>query len=102
MLVAKIVPKVPSKKKAAGMQQPRALPTLRCRPDRVSGMPIEREIFDLNAEIPTARFHENESPGIPNLRAMNFTSIANKIYVFIVVSRVIDKIYLYQIVQASF
>jgi len=52
------------------MQQPRALPTLRCRPDRVSGMPIEREIFDLNAEIPTARFHENDRPGIPNLRAI--------------------------------
>lgn len=102
MLVPTIVPKVPSKKKAAGMQQPRALPTLRCRPDRVSGMPIEREIFDLNAEIPTARFHENESPGMPNLRAIIFISITNKIYVFIVLSRIIDKIYSYEIVQALF
>ena len=70
MLVPTIVPKVPSRKKAAGIQQPRALPTLRCLPDRVSGIPIEREIFDLNAEMPTARFHENDRPGIPNLRAI--------------------------------
>jgi hypothetical protein len=98
LLVPTIVPKVPSRKKAAGMQQPRALPTLRCRPDRVSGMPIDREIFDLNAEIPTARFHENDRPGIPNLRAIDLMSITKKIYFYIVVSVIIDRIYSCEIV----
>ena len=79
LLVPTIVPKVPSRKKAAGIQQPRALPTLRCLPDRVSGIPIEREIFDLNAEMPTARFHENDRPGILNLRAIDLIIITRKL-----------------------
>lgn len=52
------------------MQQPMALPNLRWRPEAVSGTPIFREIFDFAAEIPTARFKENERPGIPFLRAI--------------------------------
>lgn len=51
--------------KAAGTQQPIALPTLRWRPDFVRGTPIFRESRPLAADKPDARFHENESPGIP-------------------------------------
>ncbi len=34
------------------------LPIFRCRPLLVNGIPIEREILDLAAEIPTNLFHE--------------------------------------------
>jgi hypothetical protein len=43
-------------------QQPNACPAFRCLPPRVKGMPIAREIFPFAAEIPTARFQENENP----------------------------------------
>lgn len=45
-------------------QQPSIRPTLRCRPDRLNGMPIDRESFDFAPEIPKARFHENEKPNL--------------------------------------
>jgi len=47
---------------AAVMQQPSARPTLRCRPERVSGIPICLERRDFAAEMPSARFHEKENP----------------------------------------
>ena len=58
-------PHVPMRMKAAGTQQPIALPTLRWRPDFVRGTPILRESRPLAADKPDARFHENESPGVP-------------------------------------
>ena len=33
-------------------------PTLRCRPDVVSGMPVARDIFDFIRVTPVARLHE--------------------------------------------
>ncbi len=48
----------------AGKMHPVALPILRCLPDRVSGTPISRESFAFSLDIPIARFHENDSPGI--------------------------------------
>lgn len=39
-------------------------PTLRCRPCLVRGMPVARAIFCFAAVMPTARFHEKDSPGI--------------------------------------
>jgi hypothetical protein len=50
------------RKKAIGTQQPAALPTFRWRPDLVSGMPVARDIRPFAAEIPRARFAENEKP----------------------------------------
>ena len=43
-------------------QHPIARPTFRCLPERVSGIPVAREIFPFAAEMPSARFHENENP----------------------------------------
>ena len=37
---------------------------LRCRPERVVGIPVARAIFRLAFVIPNARFHEKETPGI--------------------------------------
>ena len=48
--------------KAAMIRQPppvTILPIFLSRPLLVSGMPIEREILDLAAEIPKNHFHEN-------------------------------------------
>jgi hypothetical protein len=59
-----------AKIKAAGTQQPIALPTLRCRPARVSGTPSLRDSLALALDKPVARFHENETPGMPFLRPM--------------------------------
>src|SRR4029453_19104109 len=56
--------------KAAGTQQPIALPTLRCRPARVSNTPSLRDSLALALDKPVARFHENETPGMPFLRPM--------------------------------
>jgi hypothetical protein len=42
---------------------PNIFPTLRCRPDRVKGTPVLREIFCLSLVKPMARFHENVNPG---------------------------------------
>lgn len=42
-------------------------PNLRCLPDRVVGMPVALAILRLAAEIPVARFQENDRPGIPVL-----------------------------------
>ena len=44
---------------------PKNLPTLRCRPDFVVGMPVAFAILRLTAVTPTARFAENDSPGMP-------------------------------------
>jgi len=35
------------------------LPTLRCRPPLVSGMPMDLDILDFAAVIPRSLFHEN-------------------------------------------
>jgi hypothetical protein len=43
-------------------QQPSIRPSLRCRPERVSGIPICLESLDLAAEMPSARFQEKENP----------------------------------------
>ena len=37
-------------------------PTLRCRPDRVSGIPIILEILPFAEDTPNARLQENEKP----------------------------------------
>jgi hypothetical protein len=53
---------VTSKRNSAGnmtQPQPTIRPSLRCRPDRVQGMPVARETRCLALVIPTARFHEN-------------------------------------------
>ena len=42
---------------------PNIFPALRCRPDRVKGIPVLREIFCLSLVKPMARFHENVNPG---------------------------------------
>ena len=44
------------------MQQPMALPIFLCLPERVSGIPMAREILPFAEDIPSARFHENEKP----------------------------------------
>jgi len=53
--------------KAAGTQQPAALPNFFCLPPRVSGTPNLREILPFIADTPVARFHEKDRPGIPFL-----------------------------------
>ena len=50
------------------IQHPNAAPTLRCRPARVRGIPMLRDARAFAADTPSARFHENESPGIPLFR----------------------------------
>ncbi len=40
------------------------LPTLRSSPPRVVGKPVVRATFCLKAVTPSARFHENDNPGI--------------------------------------
>jgi hypothetical protein len=57
-----MIAKVELRKKAIGTQQPAARPTLRCRPERVNGTPVLRDIFPFMPEMPEARFHENENP----------------------------------------
>lgn len=47
---------------AKAMQHPVIRPNLRCRPERVSGIPIWREMRPFAAEMPVARFHEKEKP----------------------------------------
>ena len=47
---------------ASGTQHPAARPILRCRPERVSGMPVFLDIFPFIPEMPVARFQENEKP----------------------------------------
>jgi hypothetical protein len=42
---------------------PKNLPSLLRRPVRERGIPVAREILRLAAVTPTARFHENVSPG---------------------------------------
>jgi hypothetical protein len=55
------------------MQHPVIRPIFRCRPERDSGMPVLREIRAFIAEIPVARFHENETPYL-RLRAMGISN----------------------------
>jgi hypothetical protein len=55
------------------MQHPIIRPILRCRPERDSGMPVLREIRAFIAEIPVARFQENEKPYL-RLRAMGISN----------------------------
>lgn len=50
-----------------------ALPTLRCRPARVRGTPSWRESLALALDRPTARFHENDNPGMPFRRLLRLT-----------------------------
>ena len=54
-------------RKANGTQQPMARAAFRWRPDLDRGMPVLRESLPLVAETPSARFHENDSPGMPFL-----------------------------------
>lgn len=56
-------PNPPSRRKAAGTQQPKAFPIFRWRPARVSGTPICLDNLDFGADKPLARFQEK--PGIP-------------------------------------
>lgn len=44
------------------MEHPIALPTFRCLPPRVRGIPVALEILLFAAEIPDALFQENENP----------------------------------------
>ena len=39
-------------------------PTLRSMPARVVGIPVARDIFLFACVTPSARFHENDNPGI--------------------------------------
>lgn len=50
-----------------GIQQPVILPIFRWRPDRVSGIPVAREILLFALDMPSARFAEKEKP---NFRAI--------------------------------
>jgi len=52
----------PPTKSTKNTQQPSIRPSFRCRPERVRGMPVRRDSRALAAEIPTARFHENDKP----------------------------------------
>lgn len=79
----------PPRNRIMGIQQPAERPTLRCLPDRVSGIPIARDSLPFAAEMPTARFHEKEnpyflpiSPPLPDgqLSASNFGSICRRSY----------------------
>lgn len=45
-----------------GSKHPIIFPTLRCRPARVSGIPILRDNFPFAADRPIARFQEKEKP----------------------------------------
>lgn len=56
-------PNPPSRRKAAGTQQPMAFPIFFWRPARVSGTPICLDNLDLAADRPLVRFQEK--PGIP-------------------------------------
>ena len=51
-----------TRKTATGKVHPMARPMARCRPERVSGIPILLESRALAADIPKARFHEKENP----------------------------------------
>jgi len=44
-----------------------SFPSFLCRPDFVVGMPVVFEMLRFAAVTPVARFHENESPGMPVL-----------------------------------
>jgi hypothetical protein len=44
---------------------PSNLPSLRCLPDFVVGIPVAFEMFRFNFVIPSARFKLNDRPGIP-------------------------------------
>lgn len=55
------------------MQHPIIRPILRCRPERDSGIPVLRETRPFAAEIPLARFHENEKPYL-RFRAMRIST----------------------------
>ena len=59
------------------MQHPRAAPTFLCLPDLVSGIPIWRESLVFAPDSPTARLHENESPGIPLRRLPMFCACSS-------------------------
>lgn len=52
-------------------------PILRSRPLRVNGMPIDLEIRDLAAEIPTNRFHE-KPPRFTRLLLSRIESVATQ------------------------
>jgi len=66
--------------KAIGTQHPAARPTLRCRPDLVSGIPVFRDIFPFIPEMPVARFHENENPCfLPMISAFLFSCTEHRI-----------------------
>jgi hypothetical protein len=41
------------------------LPTLRCLPDFVVGIPVALAMLRFRLVIPVALFNENDSPGIP-------------------------------------
>jgi hypothetical protein len=77
----KIIIKIPSGTNTNKTEQPKTLPTFRWRPDLVSGIPILCEILAFAPEIPKARFHENERPGIPLLRLMFFLPIFFIVYI---------------------
>ena len=48
----------------SGNAQPIADPIFLCLPTRVVGTPVDRATFVFSAVIPSARFMENETPGI--------------------------------------
>jgi len=52
----------PKRKRLRATQHPMARPNFLCRPDRVNGIPIFREIWLFAPEIPKARFQEKEKP----------------------------------------
>ena len=52
----------PPTKSTKNTQQPSIRPSFRCRPERVRGMPVRRDSRALAAEIPRARFQENDKP----------------------------------------
>lgn len=62
MTIVVIAAPPPAHKSAKGIQQPSDLPTFRCRPDRVSGIPVFLEIFCFIADNPLALFQDHEKP----------------------------------------
>lgn len=64
MKIAVIAVTPPAHKRAKGIQQPSDLPTFRCRPDRVSGIPVFLENFCFIADNPLARFQDHENPNL--------------------------------------
>jgi hypothetical protein len=57
-----MTPPIPPRTHISMTEQPSIRPIFCWRPDRVSGIPIMREIRPFKADSPLARFHDHEKP----------------------------------------